>query len=73
MAVQTPVASTITTQAILPPLPVDHSRPQPVEGEEEEQVEVHEEEHHTWFGGATAVKYLLAGGVAGAGNHPSSH
>jgi solute carrier family 25 (mitochondrial phosphate transporter), member 23/24/25/41 len=26
-----------------------------------------EEEHHDWFLGSTAVKFLLAGGIAGAG------
>jgi hypothetical protein len=61
-----------TTQVTLPPLPVDHSYSQQTEEEEHEEVEVYEEEHHTWFGGSTAVKYLLAGGVAGAGEHISS-
>ena len=57
------------TQVALPPLPVDHSYSRQIEEEEHEEVEVYEEEHHAWFGGATAVKYLLAGGVAGAGEH----
>lgn len=26
-----------------------------------------EEEHHNWFLGSTAAKFLLAGGIAGAG------
>ena len=26
-----------------------------------------EEEHHDWFVGSTAAKFLLAGGIAGAG------
>ena len=33
----------------------------------QEEVGVYEEEHHSWLGGSTAVKYLLAGGVAGGG------
>lgn len=24
-------------------------------------------QHHGWFGGTTALKFLLAGGIAGAG------
>ena len=61
------------TQVTLPPLPVDHSYPQRTGEEEQEETEVYEEEeHHTWFGGSTAAKYLLAGGVAGAGEHVSS-
>jgi hypothetical protein len=62
----------VTTQATLPPLPVDHSYSQQTEEEGQEHVEVCEvEEHHDYFGGSTAVKYLLAGGVAGAGEHVS--
>lgn len=60
-------------QVTLPPLPVDHSYSQQTEEEGQEGVEVYEEEeHHSWLGGSTAVKYLLAGGVAGAGEHVSS-
>ena len=63
----------VTTQVALPPLPVDHSYSKQTEEEAQEEVEVYEEEeHHSWFGGSTAVKYLLAGGVAGAGAHVSS-
>lgn len=62
-----------STQITLPPLPVDHSYSQQTGEEEQEEVGVYEEEeHHNWFGGSTAVKYLLAGGVAGAGEHLSS-
>lgn len=32
-----------------------------------------DEGHHYWFGGATALKYLAAGGVAGAGQRHSVH
>jgi solute carrier family 25 phosphate transporter 23/24/25/41 len=61
------------TQVPLPPLPVDHSYSRQIEEGEHEGVEVYEEEeHHTWLGGSTSVKYLLAGGVAGAGEHVSS-
>ena len=65
-----PIASIAATQAPLPPLLVDHSFSQQAEGQELEEVEAYgEEEHHDWLGGSTAVKYLLAGGVAGAGEH----
>ena len=70
MASTTPVVSMTATQVTLPPLPVDHSYSRQTEEEEHEDVEVYEEEeHHAWLGGSTAVKYLLAGGVAGAGEH----
>lgn len=36
------------------------------EGDEEEE-EFDEEDHHSWFDGSTAAKFLAAGGVAGAG------
>jgi len=62
----TPVVSMAAPQATLPPLPVDHSYSRQTEQEEQEEVGVYEEEHHSWFGGSSAVKYLLAGGVAGA-------
>jgi len=39
------------------------------EGEHNVQEEFEEEDHHNWLLGSTAVKYLLAGGVAGAGEH----
>jgi hypothetical protein len=62
-----------TTQVTLPPLPVDHSYSRQTEEEGQGQVGVYEEEeHHSWLGGSTAVKYLLAGGVAGAGEYISS-
>ena len=35
--------------------------------EEEEEAEFEEEDHHSWFEGSTAVKFLAAGGIAGAG------
>jgi solute carrier family 25 phosphate transporter 23/24/25/41 len=70
MTTPSPVASMTTT---LPPLLVDHSYSQETEEQGQEEVEVCEaEEHHGWLGGSTAVKYLLAGGVAGAGEHASS-
>jgi solute carrier family 25 (mitochondrial phosphate transporter), member 23/24/25/41 len=28
-----------------------------------------EEDHHHWLGGVTALKFLLAGGLAGAGTY----
>ncbi|KAJ3003911.1 hypothetical protein NUW54_g5063 [Trametes sanguinea] len=51
----------------IPPVPVDHRSPYDDEEEDEEYDEYEEEEpHHSWLGGSTAVKFLLAGGVAGA-------
>lgn len=32
-----------------------------------------EGDHHYWFGGSTALKFLAAGGVAGAGQRHSVH
>jgi len=65
-----PVASMAAAQVTLPPLPVDHSYSRQTEEEDQGEVQVYEEEeHHSWLGGSTAVKYLLAGGVAGAGEH----
>ncbi|KAI0677578.1 mitochondrial carrier [Trametes maxima] len=50
-----------------PPVPVDHRSPYDAEDEDEEFEEYEEEEpHHSWLGGSTAVRFLLAGGVAGA-------
>ena len=37
------------------------------EDEVEEEEEFEEEDQHSWFEGSTAVKFLAAGGVAGAG------
>ena len=42
------------------------------DGDDHEDDLLHEhhhigEEHHNWLGGATALKFLAAGGVAGAG------
>ncbi|KAF9652192.1 mitochondrial carrier [Thelephora ganbajun] len=62
MASSIPVISMAPSQVTLPLLPVDHSYSQQTEEEEQGEVEVYEEEeHHGWFGGSTAVKYLLAG------------
>lgn len=56
------------------PLPVDHKPlEEGVHDEDEEDVDYDdfqdEEEHHIWLGGSTAVKFLLAGGIAGAGQY----
>ncbi|KAI0750724.1 mitochondrial carrier [Daedaleopsis nitida] len=51
------------------PIPVDHqSSLDGEEGDDDEYEDYEEEEepHHLWLGGSTAVKFLLAGGVAGA-------
>ncbi|KAI0661025.1 mitochondrial carrier [Cubamyces menziesii] len=51
----------------VPPLPVDHRPPYDDDEEDDEYEEYEEEEpHHSWLGGSTAVKFLLAGGIAGA-------
>ena len=51
-------------------LPVDHQAAYD-DGEDEDvdydDFEEDEEPHHNWLGGSMAVKFLLAGGVAGAG------
>ena len=58
----------------LQPVPVDHKSSYANDEDDEEYDEYDEEEepHHTWLGGSTAVKFLLAGGVAGAGTLKSS-
>lgn len=48
-----------------PPLPIDHT----VIGNDEDDYEDHEKEHHDWLEGHPAIKFLLAGGVAGAGGY----
>lgn len=53
-----PVASTSTQTSPEPTL-------EP-EGEHYDQAEYEDEAHHNWFLESTAVRYLLAGGVAGA-------
>ncbi|KAJ8456382.1 hypothetical protein ONZ51_g12161 [Trametes cubensis] len=50
----------------VPPLPVDHRPPYDDDEEDDEYEEYEEEPHHSWLGGSTAVKFLLAGGIAGA-------
>jgi solute carrier family 25 phosphate transporter 23/24/25/41 len=35
--------------------------------------EHHNDDHHSWLGGMTALKFLMAGGVAGAGQRHSPH
>ncbi|KAI9001053.1 mitochondrial carrier [Trametes punicea] len=51
----------------IPPVPIDHASPYEDEDEDGEYDEYEEEEpHHSWLGGSTAVRFLLAGGIAGA-------
>lgn len=45
------------------PLPLDHTAPNDDDLEEYDE----EEEHHNWLEGHTALKFLTAGGIAGAG------
>ncbi|RPD67207.1 mitochondrial carrier [Lentinus tigrinus ALCF2SS1-7] len=61
---QPPIASSSKeAQAI----PVDHNLPYEDEEDDDGDFEEYEEEpHHSWLGGSTAVKFLLAGGIAGA-------
>ena len=51
------------------PLPVDHQTTYSDGDDDADYDEYDEEEepHHSWLGGSTAVKFLLAGGIAGAG------
>jgi len=59
------VATKIVFAAVYPLITRSPSKPKE---EAQEEVQVYEEEeHHSWLGGSTAVKYLLAGGAAGAG------
>ena len=57
-----------------PPIPVDYEAEDNGEDDEEwDDQDLYgleeEEEHHNWFLGSTAAKFLLAGGIAGAGLH----
>ncbi len=54
----------------VPSVPIDHRSPYGDEDDDDDEYdEEYEEEepHHTWLGGSTAARFLLAGGVAGAG------
>lgn len=59
----------------VPPLPIDHRSSYDDEEEEEDFDDEYEEEepHHGWLAGSTAARFLLAGGVAGAGRALSRH
>ena len=46
-------------------LPIDHSYPDVGEDGDFEEYDV--EEHHSWLEGHAAIKFLAAGGIAGAG------
>ncbi|KAH9938193.1 mitochondrial carrier [Fomitopsis serialis] len=46
--------------------PIDHTVDSYEGDEEGEEEEFDEVDHHSWFEGSTAAKFLLAGGVAGA-------
>ncbi|KZT20402.1 mitochondrial carrier [Neolentinus lepideus HHB14362 ss-1] len=46
---------------------VDHDNaPADSNDDDDHALEEYEEEHHSWLGGSTATKFLLAGGIAGA-------
>ncbi|TFK91496.1 mitochondrial carrier [Polyporus arcularius HHB13444] len=47
-------------------IPVDHDSPYEDEDDDDHLEDYDEEPHHSWLGGSTAVKFLLAGGIAGA-------
>lgn len=47
--------------------PVDHTRGGLADDDDIDEDEYTEDEHRSWLAGSTAVKYLLAGGIAGAG------
>lgn len=58
--------------------PLDHDlSPTDSEDDDHDLIEEHhhiEDDHHGWLGGMTALKFLAAGGVAGAGQLPhASH
>ncbi|KAI0774233.1 mitochondrial carrier [Fomes fomentarius] len=55
----------VTSSKDVEPIPLDHQSPY---GDDDDDGDYDEEEepHHSWLGGSTAVKFLLAGGVAGA-------
>lgn len=46
--------------------PVDHTRGGLADDDDIDEDEYTEDEHRSWLAGSTAVKYLLAGGIAGA-------
>ena len=50
-------------------VPVDYEVDDLEEGDDEDEyyLDEEEEDHSSWLQGSTAVKFLLAGGVAGAG------
>ena len=50
-------------------LPIDHISPHVGDDDEFEDYgeEEEEEEHHNWLEGHAAIKFLVAGGIAGAG------
>ncbi|KAI0353621.1 mitochondrial carrier [Trametes cingulata] len=66
LSLEPPPVSTASKE--IPPIPVDHRSPYEDEEDDEEYDDEYEEEehHHSWLGGSTAVKFLLAGGIAGA-------
>lgn len=59
----------------LPPVPSKHHGTAPNDADDDDDdddglLQEHhhvEDEHHNWLGGTTALKFLAAGGVAGAG------
>lgn len=56
-----------------PPLDLDLSPTDSEDDHDHDLIEEHhhiEDDHHGWLGGMTALKYLAAGGVAGAGQPP---
>ncbi len=54
-----------TSSKDVEPTPVDHQSP--YDDGDDGDYDDEEEPHHSGLGGSTAVKFLLAGGVAGAG------
>ncbi len=53
-----------------PPLDHDLSPTDSEDDDDHDLIEEHHDEHHGWLGGMTALKFLAAGGVAGAGQPP---
>ena len=65
---------TVSSPRDIQPVPVDHRAAyddfDDDDDVEYDDLEEDEEPHHSSLGGSMAVKFLLAGGVAGAGMRP---
>ena len=62
-----PKARTVIQEPHPHDIPVDHVPATDRDDEYDNEDSEEEEEHASFLGGSTAVKFLLAGGIAGAG------